>query len=204
MYTLDAYKTTDRNKIDQFIENNGFADLVTLQDGSLCSNKVPLYYDKSTNELFGHFGRDNPQLKSLNDSNDVLVIFSGAHAYISPQWYESDNGVPTWNFQTLQIRGKASIVDGKSLLAILAKLTKFYESTLPKQWTMSQLDPVKRKKMTDMITGFKIKISDIKFKEKMSQLRSVGDQKSVVNALNDQGRPFAKKVAKIMKCNLED
>ena len=203
MYILEAYNTGDTDKLINFIEENSFADLVTFHDGTLSSNKVPFFYDTEKNELYGHFGRSNPQLIELENSNEVLVIFSGAHSYISPQWYISKNKVPTWNFQTLQVRGKASIVDDKELLRILAKLTKFHESKLENQWTMSKLDPNSREKMLDMITGFKVEITDIKFKEKMSQIRDVEDQKSIISALNKTNEPSAKKVANIMTENIE-
>jgi len=203
MYLIEAYNTKDKDRIIQFIEDNSFADLITFHDGSLSSNKVPFFYDKEKNVLFGHFGRSNPQLIDVEKTNEVLVIFSGAHAYISPQWYESENGVPTWNFQTIQVRGTASIVDDKELIEILAKLSKFHESQLPNQWTMSKLDPEKRNKMLQMITGFKIEITDIKFKEKMSQIRDLNDRKSVINALKEQNIQSSKAVAEIMERNVE-
>ena len=203
MYLIEAYNTKDKDKIIQFIEENSFADLVTFHDGFLSSNKVPFFYDKDKNILFGHFGRSNPQLVDLEKTDEVLVIFSGAHAYISPQWYESENGVPTWNFQTIQVRGTASIVDEKELIEILAKLTKFHESQLPKQWTMSKLNPEKRNQMLQMITGFKIEITDIKFKEKMSQIRELNDRKSVIQALREQNVQSSKSVADIMDGNVE-
>jgi len=203
MYLIDAYNTTDKNRITHFIAENSFADLVTYYDGSLCSNKVPFYYDGEKNMLFGHFGRNNPQLMDIEKADEVLVIFSGAHAYISPQWYESENGVPTWNFQTIQVRGNAAIVDDKTLVEILAKLTKFHESQLPKQWTMSNLNSEKRKTMFDMITGFKIEITDIKFKEKMSQMRDLDDQKSVIRALKKQNKSSSDAVSEIMNRNIE-
>jgi len=198
MYILEAYNTKDKDKFSNFIEDNSFADLVTYRDGALSSNKVPFFYDKEKNELYGHLGGNNPQLVDIENSNEVLVIFSGAHSYISPHWYKSKNSVPTWNFQTLQVRGVASIVDDKKLLKILAKLTKFHESKLENQWTMSKLDPNSREKMLNMITGFKVEITDIKFKEKMSQIRDVEDQKNIISALNKTNEPLAKKVANIM------
>jgi len=203
MYILEAYNCNDKSKHSNFIEDNNFADLVTFRDGVLCSNKIPFFYDKEKNELYGHFGRNNSQLVDIENSNEVLVIFSGAHSYISPQWYKSKNSVPTWNFQTLQVRGAASIVDDNKLLEILAKLTKFHESKFDKQWTMGKLDSDRREKMLKMIVGFKIKITDIKFKEKMSQIRDVVDQKSIIKALNNSNNSSAKKVAKIMTENIE-
>ena len=202
MYLPGVYKTEDNKKIEKFIQENSFADLVTIQNGKLCSNKVPLLFDKDNYCLYGHFGKSNPQLNDLMSSAEVLVIFSGAHSYISPQWYKSQDMVPTWNFQTLQVRGKARLVDEDKLLGILAELTAFHESELEEQWHMSQLDSKRRAVMLEMIVGFEIKIDNIQFKEKMSQIRSMDDQKSVIDALRDQGEHEKDRVAQCMSVNL--
>ena len=203
MYILDAYRTKDRNKQIQFIQENNFADLVTQHNGVICSNKVPFLFDAEKNELYGHLGKENEQLIDLQASEEVLVIFSGAHSYISPQWYVSDNAVPTWNFQTLQCRGKPEIVDQQGLMDILAKLTKFHEASFQKPWTMAKLDPEKRAIMVGRLTGFKIKIMDIKFKEKMSQIRDQEDRKNIMKELDRQNDTMSHKVSQIMREKFE-
>lgn len=203
MYILDAYKTTDRNQIVQFIHENNFADLVTHSNGVLCSNKVPFLFDAEKNELYGHLGKGNEQLSDLQSDEEALVIFSGAHVYVSPQWYVSDNAVPTWNFQSLQCRGKPEIVDHKGLMEILARLTRFHESSFKKPWTMAKLDPEKRAMMVDRLTGFKIKVTDIRFKEKMSQIRSVEDRINIIKELDKKNNSMSQQVSLIMRDKLE-
>lgn len=202
MYIPEVYEINDQDKVIEFIENNNFGDLVTFHNQSLCSNKVPFFFDRDENILYGHFGRSNPQLIDIEESSEVLAIFSGAHAYISPHWYESQNMVPTWNFQTLQIRGVASIVKDNCLIEILEKLSAFHESEFSKPWAMDEIAPERLQFMLKMIVGFKIEVTDIKFKEKMSQNRSVRDQQSVIDSLNKLNDPEMKKVANIMSENL--
>lgn len=203
MYILEAYKNNDRNRIVEFINENSFADLVTNHEGVLCSNKVPFLYDSEMNELYGHLGKGNKQLIDLQNSEEVLVIFSGAHSYISPQWYISENAVPTWNFQTLQCRGKPSLVDKQGLMEILARLTKFHESSFNTPWTMARLDPEKKEMMVNLITGFKIKVTEIKFKEKMSQIRDIEDRKNIIKELEAKNTTMSQKVSRIMRDDIE-
>jgi len=202
MYLPTVYEVTDNEKLCSFIESNNFADLVTYNNGELCSNKVPFFFEKETNLLYGHFGQTNPQLVDIKESGDVLVIFSGPHAYISPRWYESDHMVPTWNFQSVQVRGKASIIDEDSLTDVLRKLSQFQESVNDAPWSMEEVENGKLESMKKMIVGFKIEIVDVKFKEKMSQTRVEGDKQSVINALNGLGNENAIAVAKIMSNNV--
>ena len=203
MYTLNAYNTTDREKAIQFINDNSFGDLVTNHKGILCSNKVPFILDAEKSELYGHFGKSNEQLIDIDKSDEALVIFSGADSYISPQWYISENAVPTWNFQTLQCKGKPSLVDKQSLMEILAKLTKFHESSFSPPWTMARLDPEKREMMVNLLTGFKLEITDIRFKEKMSQVRDINDRENIIKELEAINTSMSQKVSKIMRDKIE-
>jgi len=202
MYIPEAFKINDRDRITDFMEKQGFADLITYHNQSLCSNKVPLMLDKDKNVLYGHFGRSNPQLLDIEKSRDVLVIFSGPHSYISPRWYASENMVPTWNFQTLQVKGTASLVDDNCLIEILEKLSTLHESNQPNPWTMRELAPEKLDIMLKMIVGFKIDIHEINFKEKMSQNREIHDQQSLIDSLIKTNDTNSVNVASIMRKNI--
>lgn len=204
MYIPEIFNVSDRKKIAEFIVKNSFADLISCRNNVLCSNKIPLFFDKEKNLLLGHFGRTNPQLIDIAESDEVLVVFSGLDTYVSPQWYASEDMVPTWNFQTLQVRGKARIVSDNRLIEILELLSGFHESGLERQWTMQALDEKRKVMMLQMITGFEIEIKDIKFKEKMSQNRSVEDQRSVIESLSMQGGNETTQIAELMSENLNN
>lgn len=199
MYIPKAFHNKDNNAALDFIAKHNFADIVTAVDNEILSNKIPLLLSRSENILYGHFGRGNPQLKHLENSSEVLMIFSGPHAYVSPQWYVSKNMVPTWNFQTVQVRGKPAIVDENKLIEILENLSRYHESVFPAPWTLDRLEPAAFQTMIKMIVGFRIEIADIQFKEKMSQNRGIEDQQQVITSLLEQADLQSKAVAAIMK-----
>ena len=203
MYIPKAFNIKSKEKAISLIEENSFGDLVTYNNGELCSNKVPFFFDRDTNTLCGHFGNSNPQLIDISESKKALAIFSGAHTYISPQWYVSQNMVPTWNFQTVQVRGSIKIVDEERLLDILEKLSAFHESQFKTQWSMDKISPDKLNLLSKMITGFQIEVSDIKFKEKMSQNREIDDQKNVMEHLVKHGGSLERQVSEIMRQNIK-
>ena len=202
MYIPSAYKVTDESQALRIMAQCNFADLVTYHDGCLQSNKLPLLVDAENKVLYGHMGRTNPQLTHLEHNCELLVIFSGPHAYVSPQWYVSDNMVPTWNFQTVQVRGKAAMVDADTLLQNLAALSDFHESGFTNSWSMDQLDPDKLTTLLNVIQGFRIEISTIECKEKMSQNRSHTDQQSIASCLQQTDDQTSRQVAEIMLKNL--
>ena len=59
--------------------------------------------------ITGHMAYGNPQWKTFEIDENVLVIFQGPHAYISSSWYKDEN-VPTWNYQAVHVYGTASIM----------------------------------------------------------------------------------------------
>lgn len=202
MYIPEQYKIKETSKLLSFIDKWNFADLVTSSQGKIMSNKVPLLVDSENNILYGHLGRSNEQLNELEIADDLMVIFSGLHSYISPQWYESKGMVPTWNFETVQVKGKANLVDSNELIEILTKLTRKHESQFNTQWVMENLGPDKLEKMLNFIVGFKIEIKEIKGKQKFSQNRSDADRKSVINALEQQEDQMAQLMAEQMQIQL--
>ncbi|MCU7799427.1 MAG: FMN-binding negative transcriptional regulator [gamma proteobacterium symbiont of Lucinoma myriamae] len=85
MYIPEVFEIHDNEKAIRLIEDNSFGDLVTSHKGLLSSNKVPFFFDRGTNMLCGHFGKNNPQLIDIAESKEVLAIFTGPQGYISPQ-----------------------------------------------------------------------------------------------------------------------
>ena len=204
MYIPESYKIKETKELLAFIDKWNFADLVTVNKGKLMSNKVPLLVDSEKNTLYGHFGRSNEQLQALESAEDVMAIFSGLHSYISPQWYESAGMVPTWNFETVQVKGRASLLDNEGLITMLEKLTRKHEASSGTPWTMAGLDESRLEKMLNVIVGFKIEIEHIEGKQKFSQNRSHADRLSVINVLEKQNDQAAQAMSDLMRAQLEE
>lgn len=203
MYIPTAYNMEQRAEMLAFIDKWNFADLVSVNNGRITSNKLPLLVDIEQGVLYGHLGHANQQVHELESAEDLLVIFSGLHNYISPQWYASEGMVPTWNFETVQVRGRAQLVDSETLLQILNKLTQKHEAISDNPWAITNLLPTSLEKMLKLIVGFKIEIEQIEGKQKLSQIRSVADRQSVINALEKQNDQITQAMAKKMRSQIE-
>jgi len=204
MYIPETYRIKKETELLAFINKWNFADLVTVSNGNILSNKVPLFADIENNVLYGHFGRSNEQLELLETADDLLVIFSGLHSYISPQWYESEGGVPTWNFETVQVKGKANLVDDNGLITILEKLTQKHEKAFHIPWGMENLEQNLLDKMLKVVGGFKIDIEHIEGKQKFSQNKNDADREGVISALKKQPDEMAVAMAVIMQSQLNE
>ncbi len=202
MYIPKVFDIENKNELFKFIDQWSFGDLVTTCGGEILINHLPFIVDKNQAKLYGHFAVNNPQLALLEKADDLLIVFKGAHAYISPSWYVSQEMVPTWNFESVQVQGKASIVTNDKLLYILEQLTAKHESQFEFPWTIEQVSAPKLKAMMAMIVGFEIEIVSIQGKSKLSQNRSREDRTGVISGLKNQQEYMSTLIAEKMTSNL--
>lgn len=111
MYIPKYFKVTNDNEIWDFVQNNSFGTIVSTINEKPIATHLPLQLVKEadTYYLTGHMAYGNPQWRTFENCDEVLVIFQGPHAYISSSWYEEEN-VPTWNYQAIHLYGKAQIL----------------------------------------------------------------------------------------------
>ena len=200
MYIPEHFKETNSERISALIEGNSFGMLVTAPDGSPFVSHLPFIFDHAAGfkgGLLCHMARANPQWQHFSSGGEVLVIFQGPHAYVSPSWYSSP-GVPTWNYAVVHLRGKPRLIESESELEILVEqLTQIYESHIPSP-RKPNLAGDRRAILLNMIVGFKIEITDIQAKFKLSQNRPPQDQQNVVEKLSQSSNQTEVAVAKLM------
>jgi len=100
MYTPASNRIEDRARHITFMREYNFAALVTGTEGRLLATHLPFMVieDDAGLRLQAHMAKANPQWQDFAEGGEVLVIFSGPHAYISPSLYERKPSVPTWNY----------------------------------------------------------------------------------------------------------
>jgi transcriptional regulator len=198
MYVPSAFEVNDKKSIYDFIEENSFAILFSGKDGVPFATHLPLILDRENGYLYGHMARANPHWQAME--NEVLVVFSGAHTYISPSWYEINQSVPTWNYVAAHVYGKYEIIeDDGELKKILDDAVGIYESSMPNPWNMTTADSNFISNLAKGIVGFKIVITKMEGKWKLSQNHSKERQERVIKALENQGDENSKKIAQLMK-----
>lgn len=183
-----------------------FAQLVTFGEGGLAASPLPLLLDLSgggQGVLLGHLARANPQWKSADSAVEALAIFSGPDSYVSPGWYETKRQtakvVPTWNYVTIQARGRISFFeDAAPLLDIVRRLTETHEAGRDAPWAVSDAPADYIASQLRAIVGVKIEITEIVGKWKLSQNRSEADRAGVIEGLQAEGNPGADAVAELV------
>ena len=205
MYIPASFEVTDRARLHRFIRENSFGMLVSIRDDLPFVSHVPLLMDEAhgpNGTLIGHIARANPQWQGL-DGKQVLAVFAGPHAYVSPSFYESENVVPTWNYVAVHVYGTLRVLDDKESLAeILRQSVLFYEGPREEPWKLDTSTPYFQS-MVRAIVGFRIEIERLEGKWKLSQNHPAERQARVRDALASSSRPDDQAISKLMSLRME-
>src|SRR5262249_51096723 len=88
--------------------------------------------------LWGHMARANPQWQTFDPARPVLLIFTGAHAYISPALYQREPAVPTWNYSAVHVTALPQILpQGEAAMQVLTETVQAMEALHGDRWDMS-------------------------------------------------------------------
>jgi len=194
MYRPDAFRVDDRQTLLAFAKTQPFATVITQRGGALTVSHLPLLVDSERGVLRGHLARENPQYLDLAAESEVLAIFHGPHAYVSPSVYEEHPSVPTWNYVVVHVRGRGRLVDELGLRTILDDLVGRFD---PTGWRLEAPEDYVRSAL-DAVAGFEIPIEKLEGKWKLSQNRSLNDQKRVAASL-EGGDETSRAVAALMR-----
>jgi transcriptional regulator len=201
LYLPGSFAENDRATLQAFIAAHGFATLISPDAKDPQVTHLPLLLDPergTLGALLGHVARANPHWRLLESRTEVLAIFHGPHAYVSPSWYMHHPSVPTWNYAVVHVQGRARVThDTRELERIVRRLVERYESARPRPWSM-QLPADYQAQMLAGIVGFEIEIVRISGKFKLSQNRPLADRPRVAEALS-QGGPHEREVAQMME-----
>ena len=192
MYIPKHFEETDNERLGQLIEDYRFGLLVTANESRPYCSHLPFLFEGD--RLLCHLAKANPQVQQIEGSEEILAVFGGPHAYVSPSWYET-SGVPTWNYAAVHVYGKpTAITDESRLQALVESLTAHNETSKSEPW-----EPSYEASMLNAIVGFEIAISEIQGKFKMSQNRSPNDRVNVAEQLDAQGSDLSVETAKYMR-----
>ncbi|THV62716.1 FMN-binding negative transcriptional regulator [Chryseobacterium candidae] len=199
MFIPKLYRSEDYDLMREIIKENSFALLISSVDKIRATHSMMMLNEDDPENAYieTHISRANPQAKTLNDGDEVLCDFLGAHTYISSSWYDHIN-VSTWNYEAVQIHGTVEIMNHDELYAHLDKLTSKYESF--QQCPMMVEDMGREFVEKEMKGAFGIKIipTEIFIKQKLSQNRKESDFNTIISQL-EQSDDNARKIAEKMK-----
>ncbi|NBI27587.1 FMN-binding negative transcriptional regulator [Chengkuizengella marina] len=202
MYIPKAFEVEDKEQIFKFLKKNSFGMLVSDHD-RITASHLPFLIDQKDLKCYGHMAKSNQQWKEL-DGQEVLIVFQGPHAYISPQWYGEENTVPTWNYMAVHIYGTFIIQDQEEqVIKQLESMVSTYESYFKTPWK-ADFSSDYNKNLVKHIVGFEILIKDIQCKFKLGQNHPIGRRKNAIMGLRETKKHESVQIADAMEQTLEN
>lgn len=203
MYTPPFYEMTDRSQCLELAVEHGFGVIAAAVGGTLDATHAPFVLDRGDEtapRLRFHLARGNGLLQMIGDGARLLVVVSGPDAYVSPDWYVSEDQVPTWNYITVHLGGHGRILDAEELRAQVDALSAQNEARLaPKRpWTSAKMTPKRLDAMLRAIVGVEMTVDTIEGKHKLAQNKSLADRQGVVAGLRARDHEPSRRIADLM------
>jgi transcriptional regulator len=201
MYSPPYNRVEDRAELLAFTQANGFALLVT---NPLRASHLPVMVRQNEEQLIldMHMARANPQWQDFFD-DEVLVVFSGPHAYVSPRWYEEKERVPTWNYAAVHAYGVPKVIqDRNAKHASQRRLV----AALDPQW-LAKFDALRREYVDSMLEGivnFEIAVTRLETRWKLSQNRGRREQELIAAELRRSADSAERALAALMRRHLAE
>ncbi len=171
MYSPSYNQIDDRAEVLAFMRANNFAVVVTATGGEPQASHLPVLIEERGDGLVivAHMAKNNPQWEQFFD-DEVLVIFHGPHAYVSPRWYADKERVPTWNYAAVHAYGKVhAFHEPAAKKDAVGKLVAHHDP----QWqpAYENLSAHYMEGMLNGIVAFEIPVTRIETRWKLSQNR---------------------------------
>ena len=187
MYSPPYNRLGDRAELLAFMRQNNFPVLVTGLGGALHASHLPAMVHEAGERLVidMHMAHANPQWHEFFDE-EVMVIFTGPHGYVSPRWYDDSERVPTWNYTAVHAYGVPQLVEDKA--AKHASQRRLVAAMDP-EW-LPKFDALSEQYVSGMLNGivnFKIPVTRIETRWKLSQNRGRREMELIAEALEKAG-----------------
>ena len=198
MHIPKLYREEDRETILAFLRQNNFPALVTIDGNRPVATHLPVEIEADDDgqlTVYGHMSRANPHWQTFGP-HEVLLIFQGAHTYISPRWYTHTN-VPTWNYQIVHVYGRVRLIEGEALHGLLSRLVAHHEAASTYRLEGLPADFVQRE--IRGVVGFAIEVTRLDAGYKLSQNRNDEDHARIIDHLEQRSDEFSSEIAEAMR-----
>ncbi len=172
----------------EFVSRNNFGILISQQQHKrIIATHIPFICNENEKGLLlsSHMSKANEQWRTLEDADEVLLIFQGAHTYISSSWYDHIN-VPTWDYIAVHLYGKARLLNNEETINHLRELVDTHEASEKNPISLDAMGADYVAKEMKGLVAFEIQITDMYSAFKLSQNRDIKNLDLIIDALEQR------------------
>lgn len=206
MYDLPYHKEQNEQVIKEYIDQHPFAFLAGCDARNKpIATQVPVFIEERDGRkiLSGHIMKNTDHHKAFLHNENVLVVFTGNHAYVSATWYSNPHVASTWNYMSVHAKGIIRFLDDTALEEVLRKTTLHFENYNQNSPTIFDNLPLEfKQKVMKAIVAFEIEVIEMDSVFKLSQDRDAKSYLNIIDKLKEQdenGRAIACEMEKRTK-----
>lgn len=189
MHPAPHFRVEDEAALLAHLDSYPLATIAAAPDGQVRIAHAPVVVRRVEGALAldFHLSRGNALTPFVAEGFRATLVSLGPDAYVSPDWYESADQVPTWNYLTVEAEGPCVGLDDTGLVALLDALSAQEEARLlPKRpWTRAKMAPGTFERMTRAILGVRLTVARLEGTFKLSQNKNQADRAGVAKGLGD-------------------
>lgn len=221
MYRPAHFEETRVERLHPLLRAHPLGLLITRDAAGMpVVNPIPFLLEThrgALGTLVGHVARANPVWRSFDPKTkpptepptepaalegDVLVVFQGPNAYVSPQAYPSKarhgRVVPTWNYAVVEARGPLVVLSPEAAHGTVSRLTHRFEAGRDQPWAVTDAPADYVDTMLTAIVCLEIPLTSLRGKFKLSQNRDLEDRSGVLRQMEDESEAMATWMARAM------
>ena len=214
MYRPAHFEETRLELLHPLLQAHPLGLLITQDEAGMpVVNPIPFLLETHRGPLgtlVGHVARANPVWHEFEHSSrqssgqsgdpaapggDVLVVFQGPNAYVSPQAYPSKarhgRVVPTWNYVVVEARGPLQVLSPEAAHGTVSRLTRRFEAGRDRSWAVTDAPEDYVDTMLTAIVCLEIPLMSLRGKFKLSQNRDLEDRSGVLSRMEDESAAVA-------------
>ena len=189
MYNISYFKEVDKKIIIAIMKENSFAMVTGTGREYPVATQIPLEIEEKEGKIFlhGHLMKKTDHHLAFEKNNNVLVLFTGPHCYVSAAWYNDPHTASTWNYMTVHARGKITFTDEEGTYEAVKTVTNKYEGVETKA-AFNNMPQEYVNPLLKAIVGFSIEVEKLENVFKLSQNKTKEEQHNIINHLTKRNK----------------
>ena len=187
MHPDTRFSVEDRATLLAFLAAHPFVTLAASVKGAPMIAQAPVVIRKIGGEiaLDFHVSRGSVLAPHIVQGFSAIALATAEDAYVSPDWYESADQVPTWNYRSVEAHGFVAPQNTEELVSQLDALSQQEEARLaPKPlWTRGKMSPGRFESMLRGIVAGRLTVEWMTGTFKLSQNKSDADRLGAAKGL---------------------
>ncbi|MGV3696255.1 FMN-binding negative transcriptional regulator [Flavobacterium sp.] len=191
MYDLPNHKENNEQVINEFIAKYPFAFLSGCDsENKPVATQIPVFIEEHNGKkiLRGHLMKNTDHHKAFVHNENVLVVFTGHHTYVSGTWYTNSHTPSTWNYMSVHVKGTIRFLQDEELIDALRMVSLHFEDYNQQSPTIYDNLPANyTQRLMRMIVAFEIEVKELDTVFKLSQDRDIKSYHNIIDKLKQQG-----------------